>query len=71
MTSKRATWVIHHTIVEALGPFVSNIGHDLLDLGVKGHTLNVNVCETEHRHSRGVVAAPGLESDEAVRLLAQ
>src|SRR3954468_22037256 len=42
-----------HTIVKALGPLISNPGHDRLDLGVYRHTLNVNVCETEHSQRGG------------------
>jgi hypothetical protein len=40
--------------------------HDLPDLRVDSHALDINVRETEHSQSGGVVAAPGLESDEAI-----
>lgn len=54
-----------HAVVEALRPLVSDVGHDLLDLGVDRHALNVDVCEPEHSHGRRVVASTALETDEA------
>jgi hypothetical protein len=56
------------TIVEALGPLVSDPVHDLPALGVDGHALDINVGETEHSQSGGVVATARLESNEAVEL---
>jgi len=54
-----------NTIVEALRPLVPNPGHDLRDLRVDRHTLNVDVCKPEHSQCRGVVRSTALEANKA------
>lgn len=53
------------TIVEALRPLISNVGHDLLDLTIRVHTLDVDMCEPQHGTGRRVVRSTALQSNEA------